>query len=82
MRRRRISRLFDCPSFLSARELSCGGESIITEEGPDPTEFSEWVEGLGEPGDKGMSMSAAGGACESPCNGSTDGGVCEGLPSS
>ena len=62
--------------------LSCGGESIITEEGHYPTECPEWVEGVGEPGDRGMSMSAAGCACESPCNASTVGGVCEGSPSS
>ena len=47
--------------------LSCGGESIITEEGSDLTEFPEWVEGVWEPGDRGMSMAAAGGECESPC---------------
>ena len=62
--------------------LSCGGESIITEEGTDPKEFPKWVEGVGEPGDRGMWMSAARGTCESPCNGSTVGGVCEGSPSS
>ena len=61
--------------------LSCGGESIITEEGPDPTEFPEWGEEVGEPGDRGMMKSAAGGACESPCNSPTAGGGCEGSPS-
>ena len=34
--------------------LSCRGESIITEEGPDPTKFLVWVEGVGEPGNRGM----------------------------
>ena len=46
--------------------LSCGGESILTEEGPDPTEFPEWVEGIGKPGDRGMSKSAVSGTLVAP----------------
>ena len=46
--------------------LSCGGESIFTEEGLDPTEFPEWVERIGKPGDRGMSKSAVSGALVAP----------------
>ena len=47
--------------------VSCWGKSIITEEGPDATEFPELVEGVWESGDRGMSKSAAGGGCVFPC---------------
>ena len=67
--------------------LSCGGESIITEGGPDATEFPKWVEGVGEPGDRGMSKSAAVGgspsswlADASPSMGRGDGIMMGALP--